>query len=144
MYMREMGTVELLTREGEIEIAKRIEGGLQAMMYAISASPTTIAAILTFADKIGTGEMKISEAVDGFVSEDEADDYVAEEDVDFFDEEDDDEGQGGSKALTKKLEELKVSALTKLDNLRVNFDRMRKAFEKDGYESPAYDKAQQA
>ncbi|MDE2626708.1 MAG: RNA polymerase sigma factor RpoD, partial [Burkholderiales bacterium] len=42
MYMREMGTVELLTREGEIEIAKRIEGGLQAMMYAISASPTTI------------------------------------------------------------------------------------------------------
>ncbi|WP_304952654.1 RNA polymerase sigma factor region1.1 domain-containing protein, partial [Xylophilus sp. ASV27] len=46
MYMREMGTVELLTREGEIEIAKRIEGGLQAMMEAISASPATIAAIL--------------------------------------------------------------------------------------------------
>ena len=46
MYMREMGTVELLTREGEIEIAKRIEGGLQAMMFAISASPTTIAEIL--------------------------------------------------------------------------------------------------
>ena len=43
MYMREMGTVELLTREGEIEIAKRIEGGLMAMMEAISASPTTIA-----------------------------------------------------------------------------------------------------
>src|SRR6185369_16677285 len=46
MYMREMGTVELLTREGEIEIAKRIESGLQAMMLAISASPTTIAEIL--------------------------------------------------------------------------------------------------
>jgi len=41
MYMREMGTVELLTREGEIEIAKRIEGGLQAMMLAISASPNS-------------------------------------------------------------------------------------------------------
>ncbi|MEG0922694.1 MAG: RNA polymerase sigma factor region1.1 domain-containing protein, partial [Comamonas sp.] len=41
MYMREMGTVELLTREGEIEIAKRIEGGLQDMMLAISASPAT-------------------------------------------------------------------------------------------------------
>ena len=52
MYMREMGTVELLTREGEIEIAKRIEGGLQAMMLAISASPTTIAEILSYADKI--------------------------------------------------------------------------------------------
>ena len=144
MYMREMGTVELLTREGEIEIAKRIEGGLQAMMFAISASPTTIAEILSYADKIRSGDMKISEAVDGFVSEDEADDYVAEEDVDFFDEEDDDDGQGGSKALTKKLEELKVSALAKFETLGSNFDKMRKAFEKEGYQSPAYDKAQQA
>ncbi|KQW36447.1 RNA polymerase sigma factor RpoD [Rhizobacter sp. Root404] len=144
MYMREMGTVELLTREGEIEIAKRIEGGLQAMMYAISASPTTIAEILSYADRIRAGDMKISEAVDGFVSEDEADDYVAEEDVDFFDEEDDDDGQGGSKALTKKLEELKTAALVKFETLGVNFDKMRKAFEKDGYQSPAYNKAQQA
>ncbi len=144
MYMREMGTVELLTREGEIEIAKRIEGGLQAMMLAISASPTTIAEILVYADRIGSGEMKISEAVDGFVSEDEADDYVAEEDVDFFDEEDDDDGNGGSKALTKKLEELKVAALVKFDSLRTNFDKMRKAFEKEGYQSPSYNRAQQA
>ncbi|ARN20817.1 RNA polymerase sigma factor RpoD [Piscinibacter gummiphilus] len=144
MYMREMGTVELLTREGEIEIAKRIEGGLQAMMLAISASPTTIAEILAYADKIASGEMKISEVVDGFVSEDEADDYVAEEDVDFFDEEDDDDGQGGSKALTKKLEELKNAALAKFEELRVNFEKMRKAFEKDGYQSPSYNKAQEA
>jgi RNA polymerase primary sigma factor len=144
MYMREMGTVELLTREGEIEIAKRIEGGLQAMMLAISASPTTIAEILSYGDRIAAGEMKISEVVDGFVSEDEADDYVAEEDVDFFDEEDDDDGQGGSKALTRKLEELKTAALGRLDTLRVNFDKMRKAFEKEGYQSPAYNKAQHA
>ena len=144
MYMREMGTVELLTREGEIEIAKRIESGLQAMMFAISASPTTIAEIMTYADRIGSGEMKISEVVDGFVSEGEADDYVAEEDVDFFDEEDDDDGNGGSKALTKKLEELKTAALVKFDSLRSNFEKMRKAFEKDGYQSPAYNRAQQA
>jgi RNA polymerase primary sigma factor len=144
MYMREMGTVELLTREGEIEIAKRIEGGLQAMMLAISASPTTIAEIMAYADKIGAGEMQISEVVDGFVSEDEADDYVAEEDVDFFDEEDDDDGNGGSKALTKKLEELKSAALVKFDSLRINFDKMRKSFEKEGYQSAAYNKAQAA
>ncbi len=142
MYMREMGTVELLTREGEIEIAKRIEGGLQAMMLAISASPTTIAEILAMADRIAAGEMQISEAVDGFVSDDEADDYVAEEDFDEFDEEDDDDGQGGSKALTKKLEELKKQALEKFANLRVHFDRMRKAYEKEGYKSSAYNKAQ--
>jgi len=144
MYMREMGTVELLTREGEIEIAKRIEGGLQAMMLAISASPTTIAEILTYADKIGAGEMQISEAVDGFVAEDEADDYVAEEDFDEFDEEDDDDGQGGSKALTKKLEELKNQALEKFAALRVHFDKMRKAYEKEGYKSNSYNRAQHA
>ena len=142
MYMREMGTVELLTREGEIEIAKRIEGGLQYMMQAISASPTTIAEILAVAAKIRAGEMTISEAVDGFVAEDEADDYVAEEDFDEFDEEDDDDGQGGSKALTKKLEELKNAALVKFDALSGHFDRMRKSYEKDGYQSPAYNRAQ--
>ncbi|MGM9481139.1 RNA polymerase sigma factor RpoD [Roseateles sp. NT4] len=144
MYMREMGTVELLTREGEIEIAKRIEGGLQAMMLAISASPTTIAHILEFSTKIRAGEMQISDVVDGFVAEDEADDYVAEEDFDEFDEEDDDDGNGGSKALTKKLEELKNAALVKLDSMSAAFDKMRKAFEKDGYKSAPYNKAQQA
>ncbi|MFG6462837.1 RNA polymerase sigma factor RpoD [Roseateles sp. DXS20W] len=144
MYMREMGTVELLTREGEIEIAKRIEGGLQAMMLAISASPTTIAHILEYATKIRAGEMQISDVVDGFVAEDEADDYVAEEDFDEFDEEDDDDGNGGSKALTKKLEELKNAALIKLDSMSTSFDKMRKAFEKEGYKSASYNKAQQA
>jgi len=144
MYMREMGTVELLTREGEIEIAKRIEGGLQSMMLAISASPTTIAEILSMADKIAVGGMQISEAVDGFISSDEADDYVAEEDFDEFDEEDDDDGQGGSKALTKKLEELKKQALEKFETLRTHFDKMRKAYEKEGYKSQTYNKAQGA
>jgi RNA polymerase primary sigma factor len=144
MYMREMGSVELLTREGEIEIAKRIEGGLQAMMLAISASPTTIAEILAMADRIAAGDMQISEVVDGFVAKDEADDYVAEEDFDEFDEEDDDDGNGGSKALTKKLEELKNQALAKFADLRTHFDKMRKAYEKDGYKSATYNKAQGA
>ncbi|MCA0176285.1 MAG: RNA polymerase sigma factor RpoD [Proteobacteria bacterium] len=145
MYMREMGTVELLTREGEIEIAKRIEGGLQAMLLAISASPTTVAEILAMSDRIGAGEMQISDVVDGFVAADEADDYVAEEDFDEFgDEEDDDDGNGGSKALTKRLEEMKVQALTRFGVLRGHFDKMRKAFEREGYQSPAYVKAQSA
>ncbi|MGH6610278.1 MAG: RNA polymerase sigma factor region1.1 domain-containing protein, partial [Burkholderiaceae bacterium] len=52
MYMREMGSVELLTREGEIEIAKRIEDGLKHMVMAISACPTTIAEILAHGEKI--------------------------------------------------------------------------------------------
>jgi len=144
MYMREMGTVELLTREGEIEIAKRIEGGLQAMMLAISASPMTIAEILEMANRIRAGTDQISQVVDGFVSDEEADDYVAEEDFDEFDDSDDDDGAGGSKALTKKLEELKNHALTKFDALQGDFEKMKKALEADGYKSAGYNSAQKA
>ena len=144
MYMREMGTVELLTREGEIEIAKRIEGGLMDMMQAISGSPATIAAILAMVDEIREDKVVISTVVDGFNNLNEADDYVAEEDFDEFDEDDDDDGKGGSKALTKKLEELKTQALVHFDRMQTHFDKLRKVYDKEGYGSPAYLKAQQA
>ena len=144
MYMREMGTVELLTREGEIEIAKRIEGGLMAMMEAISASPATIAEILNMGEEIREGKVVISTIVDGFSNPNEADDYVAEEDFDEFDEEDDDDGKGGSKALTKKLEELKNEALRRFDRIRDLFEKVHKVYDKEGYGTPAYMKAQHA
>jgi RNA polymerase primary sigma factor len=144
MYMREMGTVELLTREGEIEIAKRIEGGLMDMMAAISGSPATIAAVLAMAEDIRENKVVISTIVDGFNNLNEADDYVAEEDFDEFDEEDDDDGKGGSKALTKKLEELKNAALERFDRMIVLFEKLRKTYDKEGYGTPAYMKAQTA
>jgi RNA polymerase primary sigma factor len=144
MYMREMGTVELLTREGEIEIAKRIEGGLMDMMAAISGSPATIAAVLAMAEDIRENKVVISTIVDGFNNLNEADDYVAEEDFDEFDEEDDDDGKGGSKALTKKLEELKNAALERFDRMIVLFEKLRKTYDKEGYGTPAYVKAQTA
>ncbi|MDA7414809.1 RNA polymerase sigma factor RpoD [Xenophilus arseniciresistens] len=144
MYMREMGTVELLTREGEIEIAKRIEGGLMDMMHAISASPATIAEILKMAQEIREGKVVISTIVDGFSNPNEADDYVAEEDFDEFDEEDDDDGNGGSKALTKKLEELKNEALARFDRMADLFEKIHKIYDKEGYGSPAYLKTQEA
>src|SRR5450830_1330115 len=143
MYMREMGTVELLTREGEIEIAKRIEGGLMAMMEAISASPATIAEILNMGEEIREGKIVISTIVDGFSNANEADDYVAEEDFDEFDEADDDDGKGGSKALTKKLEELKREALSRFDKLRELFEKMHKIYDKEGYGGAVYMKTQQ-
>ncbi len=142
MYMREMGTVELLTREGEIEIAKRIEGGLMAMMEAISASPATIAEILRLGEDIRQGKVVISTIVDGFSNPNEADDYVAEEDFDEFDEEDDDDGKGGSKALTKKLEELKRDALERFDRMAELFEKVHKIYDKEGYGTPGYQKAQ--
>ena len=144
MYMREMGTVELLTREGEIEIAKRIEGGLMAMMEAISASPATIAEILRMAEEIREGKVVISSVVDGFSNTDEADDYVAEEDFDEFDEADDDDGKGGSKALTKKLEELKKEALGRFDLIANLFNTIHQIYDKEGYGTAAYQKAQKA
>jgi RNA polymerase primary sigma factor len=144
MYMREMGTVELLTREGEIEIAKRIEGGLMAMMEAISASPATIAEILNMGEDIREGKVVISTIVDGFSVPNEADDYVAEEDFDEFDEDDDDDGKGGSKALTKKLEELKNEALRRFDKMREMFEKVHKIYDREGYGTPAYAKAQSA
>ena len=144
MYMREMGTVELLTREGEIEIAKRIEGGLNDMMAAISESPATIAEILTMAEEIREGKVVISTVVDGFADADEADDYVAEEDFDDYDEADDDDGKGGSKALTRKLEELKREALERFDAMRALFEKLHKIYDKEGYGSANYIKTQQA
>ena len=144
MYMREMGTVELLTREGEIEIAKRIEGGLMDMMAAISGSPATIAAVLELAEEIRQNKVVISTIVDGFNNLNEADDYVAEEDFDEFDEDDDDDGKGGSKALTKKLEELKNAALERFDRMTALFEKLRKTYDKEGYGTPAYVKAQTA
>ncbi len=143
MYMRDMGLFELLTREGEIEIAKRIEGGMQAMMLAVSSSPLVVAEILLYADKIATGELSIAEIVDGFVVAGEADDYVAEEDTDSFDDsEDDDDGNGGSRAMTKRLEEMKTQALDRFAGIRTSFGKLRAAFEKHGHGSTQYNSAQ--
>jgi RNA polymerase primary sigma factor len=144
MYMREMGTVELLTREGEIEIAKRIEGGLMRMMEAISESPATIAEIFAMMEEINQPGTKviISSVVDGFSNINEADDYVAEEDFDEFDEADDDDGKGGSKALTRKLEELKVEAMRRFEIIREYFEKVHAVYDKEGYGTANYMKAQ--
>ena len=137
LYMREMGGFDLLTREGEIEIAKRIEAGLQAMVQAASSAPAVVAEILTTGDKIAAGEVPIGEVVDGLVRADEADDYVAEEDADAFD----DEAAAGQ-AMTKRLAELQRAALERLAALRVAFDSLRRAYEKHGHGSPSYERAQ--
>jgi RNA polymerase primary sigma factor len=156
MYMREMGSVELLTREGEIEIAKRIEDGLRDMIQAISACPVTIAEILATSERIRLDEIKIDEIVDGLVDEEEeaaAAPAASEEDEEEVDEEEEDEEEeeeapsaGGAAAgyTAEQLEAMKVASLDKFDSIANQFERMRKAFEKDGYNSKAYLKAQEA
>ncbi|MDB5756612.1 MAG: polymerase sigma factor RpoD, partial [Massilia sp.] len=156
MYMREMGSVELLTREGEIEIAKRIEDGLKDMIQAISACPVTIAEIISAAIRIQNDETKIDEIVDGMVDTEESSEPVntatAGSDEDEDDEEADEEEEGeeeesnasGAAGFSaEQLEALKAQALEKFEVISVQFDKMRKAFEKDGYNSKAYVKAQE-
>jgi len=67
MYMREMGTVDLLTREGEIEIAKRIEDGLKSMVQAISACPGIIEDLMKIGQKVKKKEIGVDEFVDGLI-----------------------------------------------------------------------------
>ena len=71
MYMREMGTVELLTREGEIEIAKRIEEGIREVMGAISHFPGTVAHILSEYDRVTTEGGRLSDVLSGYIDPDD-------------------------------------------------------------------------
>ncbi len=147
MYMREMGSVELLTREGEIEIAKRIEDGLKHMVMAISACPTTIAEILAHSERIRSVELPIDEVVDGLVDPAAEDFPTGKGASSSDDEEEEEEGEdntdiGASGMTAAQLDELKVRALEKFDHVARLFEKMRVAFEKEGYKSPGYVKAQ--
>ncbi|WP_009523696.1 RNA polymerase sigma factor RpoD [Imbroritus primus] len=159
MYMREMGTVELLTREGEIEIAKRIEAGLKDMVMAISACPVTIAEILAIADRVANDEIKIDEFVDGLIDPNAeeagdidfsgaataaADDEEQDEDSDEESDEDESDEAAAAGASARQLEELKQASLEKFRIIADQFDKMRRAFEKEGYKSKPYVKAQEA
>ncbi|HZP42707.1 MAG TPA: RNA polymerase sigma factor RpoD [Candidatus Binatia bacterium] len=63
MYLREMGTVSLLTREGEVEIAKRIEAGEQARLRAVLGTPYALARVLALAERLRAGEVRIEDLV---------------------------------------------------------------------------------
>ena len=146
MYMREMGSVELLTREGEIEIAKRIEDGLKHMILAIAACPTTIAAIVEMAGKISRDEMRIDELVDGLIDPN-APEPVApppivaaavDADVDLESEaveEEDDDGEAASLANAAAMAELKQKALEAFSRIFHLHEKMKKILAAKGYKT---------
>ncbi len=150
MYMREMGSVELLTREGEIEIAKRIEDGLKHMIMAISACPTTIAEILALAEKVERDEMRIDELVDGLLDGESQEEMVASEmaedegsvgeDEELEDEAEDDEGGGVNSAT---LAQLKAEALERFRTIRQIYNKMMKVLPAKGTRSRAYKQYQE-
>ncbi|HKI65567.1 MAG TPA: RNA polymerase sigma factor RpoD, partial [Burkholderiales bacterium] len=149
MYMREMGSVELLTREGEIEIAKRIEEGLRHMVQAISACPTTIHEVLDLAEKVEKEEMRIDEVVDGLIdpnakdefdpkraeSEQEEDETIEEE----IEEEEDDDGA----AARASLLQLRTDALEKFARIRRLNEKMKRALENKGVRDKDYVRARE-
>ncbi|HEU4353041.1 MAG TPA: RNA polymerase sigma factor RpoD [Burkholderiales bacterium] len=145
MYMREMGSVELLTREGEIEIAKRIEDGLRHMILAISACPTTVREILDLADKVEKDELRIDEVVDGLIDPNAKDDFdpkraapTPEDEEAQIEEEEGEDEEAAEAAQSASLLKLKGEALEKFVRIRRLFEKQLKALENKGSKDKDY------
>lgn len=146
MYMREMGTVDLLTREGEIEIAKRIEDGLKHMVQAIAACPTTIAQLLEMVDKVEKDEMSVDELVDGLIDSDlglddalAAADVEEEEAADEEDEDEDDDGDAKASAMSAEaLAKLKEEVMSRFAVIRAANTKMNTIREAKGTSDSEY------
>jgi RNA polymerase primary sigma factor len=134
LYMRQMGSVELLTREGEIEIAKRIEEGLKHMVMAISACPMTVAQILELASKIEHDELKVDDVVDGLMGFNEQLEANGDEDLEEIEEGEDESGA----IAAENLERLKVAALERFAVIRRLYTRMLVVLQKEGYKASKY------
>ncbi len=152
MYMREMGTVDLLTRESEIEIARRIEDGLKHMVHAIAACPTTITELLRLIDLVEIGEMEIGDLVDGLIDTDVGLDeaFIAdtaaaakangEADAVEEDEEEDEEAKAAKAAAISAaaIARLKKEVLTRFAVVREVNAKMNEIRETTGSQDPAY------
>lgn len=120
MYMREMGTVDLLTRESEIEIARRIEDGLKHMVQAIAACPTTISELLAIVDRVENDEISVEELVDGLIDNDIGLDKNFETDsaagkmTDDDDDDDDDDEEETAEEAEAKADAISKEALSRL------------------------------
>jgi len=79
IYMREMGTVELLTRQGEILIAKRIEEGVREVLLTLAQYPTLIGTLINEFNRVENAELKVNDVVNGFIDPEQAPAVVAEE-----------------------------------------------------------------
>ena len=114
MYMREMGSVELLTRHGEIDIAKRIEWGIRDMLDALASYPTFAVSILQTFERMEAGEGKIADVVQGFIRPEDLIDIPVEElspDSDNNEPKEDGINQEQLEKFLKTLQKLNKAAL---------------------------------
>ncbi len=141
MYMREMGTVELLTREGEIDIAKRIEEGINQVQSSVSEYPETITTLLDQFDRFEAGDIKLSDIITGFLDPDStepaaptathigselSDKELEEEDEDEDEEDEEEVDTGPDPELARE----------KFGALREQYDIMRAVIDSKGRTSP--------
>ena len=161
MYMREMGQVDLLTREDEIIIAKKIERALRNMVEAISACPSTIEEILGLMQRVRDDEIRVDEVVEAIIDPEEeeaalnaiaeeaaeaalTDDEEAESENDAEEDEEEVDEEDGAAIASANLEELRQNALAHFEEVAVKFDHMVVVLEKNGSAHPDYVAARQA
>ncbi|ANO32027.1 RNA polymerase sigma factor RpoD [Vibrio breoganii] len=145
MYMREMGTVELLTREGEIDIAKRIEDGINQVQASVAEFPGTIPYVLEQFDKVQAEELRLTDIISGFVDPDDdgttaptathvgselAETDLKEEDADDADDADDDEEE--DTGIDPEL------ALERFTELRKTYQDLQLVSNTEGRDSKAF------
>ena len=154
MYMREMGQVDLLTREDEIVIAKKIETALRNMIQAISACPGSVAEILELIEKVRNDEIRVDEVVEDIIDPheelldelgigvDKAEESAPEADLEESededaDEEDADEEDAGAISATN-LEELKQKVLAHFEDIQATYKKMVAALQKHHSQHKTY------
>ncbi|BCV65717.1 RNA polymerase sigma factor RpoD [Shewanella carassii] len=146
MYMREMGTVELLTREGEIQIAKRIEEGINTVQSSVAEYPQAIAMILEQFDQFEAEEIRLSDIISGFVNPDEDDvapsathigSELSDDDLDDEDDmDDDDEDEDGDSDDEGSKGPDPEEARERFGQLRAVYENSLKLIELKGRDHP--------
>lgn len=149
LYLREMGKVELLSREGEIEIAKRIEAGREMMIESICESPLTIQALIEWRDALVDEQLLLRDVIDlgdtysageedsdgssdetaaqeGDTDKDEKSDEKTSKSDEVDDDEDEDEDAQETTSLSEMEEELKPQVLELFDKIAITYDKMSK------------------
>ncbi|WP_313596375.1 RNA polymerase sigma factor RpoD [Psychrobacter sanguinis] len=154
MYMREMGTVDLLTREGEIVIAKRIEEGIRDVQHAMAYWPGTVQFILDEYDLVEAGEKKLSDVITGFLDPEEIEPPVVEDDeeqlpvittkskVKELDDEDEDEEETDEEEDAEEAGGLDPELVRqRVEEIRELFATAKQALEEYGRGSPQSEEA---
>jgi RNA polymerase primary sigma factor len=148
MYMREMGTVELLTREGEIELAKRIEDGIRESIEAIASCPATIGEVLRMMDMVEAEQMRLTDVVVDFIDPNAKaeplpqilvdEDSVPSDATKSKEDEESEDGSGSEEDVGPDREE----ALRRFARIRKLHASLAKALDKNGFGTPEAQRAQ--